>query len=374
MRRRVFLMGMGAAAGRAAAQPAGLVYQPLFDGTTLQGWTVHYGPSTAFYASGGEIIIHPSSGFPAWLGTNEDFENFDFRGEVFLKGWANGGIYLCAPRYGRPTECGFKINLFHKPDVRDADQAMGSIFPLVAPTKVNVRPNEWNSFRIRLDWPQLTVWINGERVQDVNCDHHPELRFRRRSGALGIESLSYPLRFRALEVARLPGRLAWDHLYFQPADLGQWEVLERGRFEALGDVLRADGLGYLATRNIYQDFEWQCYVRAAKHSNGGILFRAQQPADGYEIQLHDVEGAVYPTGSLYHYARCRPYPRIAPEEWFPLQIVVQGRRCVVRVNGDTVVDYSGLEKTAPGRLMIQAHQEGKWIEYREIRVRRLPAS
>ncbi len=346
--------------------------RPLFDGRTLAGWTVREGPESAFHAIDGAIAVHPGAGFPAWLSTVEEFENFDFSGEVLLKGWANGGIYFCAPRFGRPTECGFKLNLFHKPGVRDAAQAIGSIFPVIPPTAVNVRPNDWNAFRIRLDWPRLQVWMNGQMVQDLDCGQHPALRFRRRSGFLGIESLSYPLRFRALSVKPLPGRLAWDSLYREPADLAQWEVLEKGRFEALGEILRADGLGYLASRKIYQDFAFECYVRTAHHSNGGIIFRARnQRADGYEIQLHDVEGAVFPTGSLYGYARANPYPRIAPEQWFPLQLFVEGPRAVVRINGDTVVDYDRLENRDPGRLMIQAHQEGKWIEYREIRVRAL---
>ena len=40
------------------------------------------------------------------------------------------------------------------------------------------------------------------------------------------------------------------------------------------------------------------YIRASKHSNGGVLFRCDlKGTQGrhYEIQIHDVEGAVYPT-------------------------------------------------------------------------------
>jgi hypothetical protein len=345
----------------------------LFDRATLSGWRVIDGPDSAFHVVDGTIAIHPGSGHPAWLRTEREFENFDFRCEVFIQGWANGGLFFSAPLYGRPAECGFKINLFQKTDDLPVTESMGSIFPVVAPRKVNVRnKGEWNEVRVRLDWPSLQVWINGEMVHDLDCDAHPELRFRRRDGFLGIESLSYPLRFRNLTVQPLPSRTKWESLYRSPADLAHWTVTEKAKYEALGPVLRGDGLGNLATKEHFLDFELDCYIRASKHSNGGILFRSRsgKPDDPYEIQLHDVEGAVYPTGSLYHYARCRLYPRIEPERWFPLQLLVQGQRCVVRVNGDTVVDWTGLRQD-PGPIQLQAHEMGKWIEYQRIRVRRL---
>ena len=90
----------------------------------------------------------------------------------------------------------------------------------------------------------------------------------------------------------------------------------------------------------------------------------------YEIQLHDVEGAHYATGSLYSIKRAA-YPRIEPEKWFLFQLMVQGRRCLVRINGDTVLEYDGLDNVEAGRIELQAHDAGRWIEYKEIKIRRL---
>lgn len=355
----------------AAQQPGRRL--PLFNGRDLTGWSVAEGPESAFIVRDGEIVIHEGANYPTWLKSAGQYENFDLQFEVFIKGWANGGFFFGAPEHGRPTECGFKLNLFQKKDSPPLAESMGAIFPDVAPLQVNVRnQGEWNQVRIRMDWPSLRVWINGELVQDLNCDTHPALRYKRRSGFLGIESLSYPLRFRAIEIEALPPREQWTNLYSGPSDLDKWELLEKARFEALGQVLRADGLGYLSTRESYGDFAFQCYVRASRHSNGGIIFRAEPQPSGkhYEIQLHDVEGAVYPTGSLYGFARCRPYPRIAAEEWYPLEVIAKGPLCVVRVNGDTVVEYNRLDRLEPGRIMLQAHQAGRWIEYKQIRVKR----
>ena len=85
--------------------------------------------------------------------------NFDFRGEFFIRGWTNSGIYLHAPEHGRNMWCGMKINIFHMVDAKPAPESMGSIFPIAAPLKVNVKnKGEWNTFRIQMDWPRLRAW------------------------------------------------------------------------------------------------------------------------------------------------------------------------------------------------------------------------
>ena len=331
------------------------------------------GPESAFYAKDGAIVVHQGSNYPTWLRTNQEYENFEFKCEVFIQGWANGGLFFCAPLYGRPTECGFKINLFQKQDDPPLAESIGSIFPVTAPKLVNVKnKGEWNSVRVLMDGPSLKVWINDALVQDLNLDAHPELRYKRRSGFIGIESLSYPLRYRNLQVRQLSSKKQnWTVLYEKPADLEKWTVIQKPIVEPLGDVLLTNGLGYLATKEKYRNFELDCYIRAAKHSNGGIIFRAhsEKTDDHYEIQLHDVEGAVYPTGSLYHYARCNPYPRIEAEKWYPFQLIVKDAQCIVRINGDTVVNYSNLKNLEAGTIMLQAHQNNKWVEYQRIRVR-----
>ena len=360
-----------------ATAPIASIYaqeSQLFDGKTLSGWTIEEGPQTAFYASEGAVNVHPGSNFPVWLRSPESYENFDWSGEVFLKDWANGGLFFCAPKHGPPTDCGFKLNIFHKNDQPPLKESVGSIFPVVAPSKVNVKgKGEWNQFRIRLDWPSLKVWWNGELIQDLNLDQHEELKYRLRSGYLGIESLSYPLRYRNFKISRLAGKQTWETLYSGPADMDKWFATEKASWESLGEVLRADGLGYLISKQRYQDFNFECFVRASKFSNGGILFRggndAREPR--YEIQVHDVEGAVYPTGSLYGLERARPYPRIQPEEWFLFQLCVKGKQCVVRINGETVVNCQKLERTEPGTILVQAHQKGSWIEYKGLRIQKL---
>jgi hypothetical protein len=377
MRRRDFLAATGSTpAFLAAAQTVGESgFVSLFDGRSLEGWSVCDGPETAFYVDEGAIVVHPSAGYPTWLRSARHYENFDFRGEFFVKGWIDSGIYLHAPEHGRNQYCGMKIHIFHQVDEKPAPESMGSIFPLVAPLKVNVKnKGEWNTFRIHMDWPRLQVWTNDELIQDLDVESLPELRHRLRSGYLGLESLSYPIRFRNLRVRELPSKIAWTPLYESPSDFQKWHVSDgKPLFQALGPVLYSDGLGHFATNEKFRDFELQMYIRHAWHHNGGVMFRTSgQGSRGrhYEIQLHDVEGAHYPTGSLYSYYRGL-YPRIEAEKWWLFQMRVKDATCMVRINGETVLEYHRLENLDEGPIELQAHDAGRYTEYKQILVRRI---
>lgn len=374
MNRRAFLAAAAAAPALLRAQPEE-GFTSLFDGSSLRGWTIREGPESAFYVRDGAIVVHEGSGYPTWLRSERQYENFDFRGEFFLKGWMDSGFYFHAPEHGRNTWTGFEVHLFHQLDEKPQPQSMGSIFPLIAPRKVNVRSKgEWNSFRVLMDWPRLRVWSNDEVVQDLDVESVPELRHRLRRGYLGFQSLSYPIRFRNLRIRELPAKEQWQTLYGSPEDFSKWHISEgKPKIEPLGEVLRADGLGHFATNEKFRDFELQTYIRHSRHHNGGVLFRTS--GDGlrgrrYEIQLHDVEGAHYPTGSLYFHKRAI-YPRIEPEKWWLMQLIVKGPSCIVRINGENVLEYDQLTDLEEGCIELQAHQTGRWTEFKQVRVKRI---
>ncbi len=112
-----------------------------------------------------------------------------------------------------------------------------------------------------MDWPSLRVWTNGELIQDLNVEDHPELRHRFRRGYLGLASLSYPIRFRNLQILELPSKDKKQVLYGSASNYDGWYVSEnKPNFQPLGRVLRGDGVGHLATKGTYRDFEVE-YVR-----------------------------------------------------------------------------------------------------------------
>src|SRR5436309_2819738 len=100
MNRRKFLTATAAGAVFAQAQSQDAAgFTSLFDGKTLQGWTICEGPESSFYVDDGSIVVHESGGFPAWLRSVGRYENFDFHGDFFMKGWVDSGIFLHAPEH-----------------------------------------------------------------------------------------------------------------------------------------------------------------------------------------------------------------------------------------------------------------------------------
>jgi hypothetical protein len=366
------VLGIGAACSTSLVRSAEPGFVSLFDGVSLAGWSVREGPESAFHVRDGAIAVHRSANFPAWLRSDKEYENFDFRGEFFLQGWMDSGIYLHAPLHGRNTWTGFEIKLFHQQEQQPTPYSCGAVFPLIAPRLVKVNnKGEWNTFRILFDWPRLSVWINGELVQDLDVETHPELRVRLRRGYLGFQSLSYPIRFRNLQIRELPAKENWQALFVTSGDLANWTITDaKPRYEAIGGVLRLEGLGDIGTKELFRDFELHCYIRTSRWHNGGVLFRGGPGRQRYEIQLHNVEGAHFPTGSLYHYKRA-VYPRIEDEKWWLMQLLIKGRAALVRINGETVLEYDALENREPGPIALQAHAEGTWAEFKNIRVKRL---
>lgn len=376
IRRRSFVpLAAATLAGPAYSQPAhpSAGWTSLFDGSSLNGWTIVDGFESQYYAADGAICLAAHAAFPAWLRSARQYENFELEGEFFIQGWTDAALYLHAPEHGQPSKSGFQIKVFHQVNNPPTPYSVGSVFPTVAPSKINVKAG-WNPFRILMDWPVLRVWINGETVQDLNLDSVPELKDRLRAGYLGIGGASTPCRFRALRVRELPSKQAWITLYESPADLeANWQVSEgKPEFQALGPVLRSAGLGHLATKLKFRDFQFQMYARTCAQHNAGVIFRSTgrgiPNAQSNEIQIHNVEEAHFPTGSLYHIKRAI-YPRIEDEKWFFFQLDVQGKSVRVRINGDLVMEYDQLDNLTEGFIELQAHRRGYWGEYKHIRVR-----
>jgi len=349
-------------------------FTPLFDGRSLNGWGVQDGPDSAFYVQDGSIIVHPGANFPTWLRSAKQYENFDFRGEFYLRGWMDSGIYLHAAEHGRAPWTGFNVKLFHQAEEKPTPYSCGALFPLLAPKQVKVNnKGEWNTFRILFDWPRLQVWMNDAQVQDVNVESNNELKYRLRRGYLGFESLSYPIRFRNLRIKELPNKEQWHNLYASPSDLDQWMVSDgKPVFQPIGETLRLEGLGHIATKAKYRDFEFHSYIRTSRWHNGGVIFRSTgggtRAKAHYEIQLHNVEGAHFPTGSLYHFKRA-VYPRIEDEKWWLFQLMAKGPNCMVRINGETVLEYDRLENVDEGSIELQAHANGTWCEMKQVKIK-----
>lgn len=356
------------------ADPAG--FTPLFAAEGFAGWVPEAGAS--FTNRDGVITSTGKADYPAWLRSEEDFENFELRFEFKTGNYGEGGVFLHAPLHGRNSRVGFEVQL--SDDVRDPGPVVistGAIFGAVPPLKQAARPlGEWNQVEILFDWPTLKVTLNGEVVQDLNVEENPDLRYRLQSGYLGLQDRGKQIAFRNVEIKRLPGKEQWQTL-FNGRSFDGWSILqpEGAEWKREGkDLVASDGNGYLVSEQEWQDFELQTYVKSSPLANGGIFFRWKSlvPKDrGNEVQIEDIPDSNNPTGSVYDLAFANKFP-ITPGEWYLMQIRVEGPRAVIRVNGEMVAETDQLQIIRPGHIALQMHSRDAWIRFQEIKLKMLP--
>lgn len=152
----------------------------------------------------------------------------------------------------------------------------------------------------------------------------------------------------------------------------------------------------------FKDFELKARVKTFPGANSGIYFHTEYqdegwPDKGYECQVNSTHKDPKKTGSLYAVKNIivlqegQKPPKggeheerdAAPStdgEWFDYHISVKGKNIVIKVNGETTVDYTepeGGPGAAPGRILdagtfaIQAHDPDSEVHYESFAVKPL---
>lgn len=361
-----------------ADSPTAEGFVSLFNGKDLSGWVKE--GNCGFSVQDGVIYCDATGDYPTWLRTEGTYENFVLRLEFQTRRHGEGGVFLHAPKHGRNSKVGFEIQL--SDDTRNAIPAVistGAIFGAVPPIRHNTNKlGDWNQVEITFDWPMLRVVLNGEIVQELNVEQNPELRYRLRNGYLGLQDRQRKTWYRNIYVKKLPDSKAeqeWKPL-FNGTDFTGWNMEQKGdakwKIED-GAIVAEDGNGYVLTNEAYENYELRTYIKATPYVNGGIFLRWNKPVDderGYEIQIEDVPDSNNPTGSIYDIVRALD-PPLRGNEWYLMQIFLQNNHCVIRVDGQTVVDTDKLSLVRPGPIALQMHKTKGSIAFKDIAIRPL---
>ncbi len=155
--------------------------------------------------------------------------------------------------------------------------------------------------------------------------------------------------------------------YVPPKGVGKWKVVD-GAITCEGD-----GSYLHSERGDFGDFHLRAEVKINAAGNSGIYVRASMPVtpDGdYEAQITNLASQPHQTGSLYGLVKVSESP-VPPDTWFTHEIIVQGKRIRVLVNGKTTVDYTeprpGLR--AAGHLALQHLDGNTRVQFRKIEIK-----
>ncbi len=158
--------------------------------------------------------------------------------------------------------------------------------------------------------------------------------------------------------------------------------LEEGAFVANGT---RSHLYYVGDPKPFVNFELQLDVMTGPVSNGGIyIHTAWQetgfPKAGYEIQVNQSHGDWRKSGSIYAVNDVKEV-YVKDNEWYRYNIIVEGKRIIVKLNDKVVNDWTEEADRKPGKdvtrilssgtFALQAHDPKSVVKYKNIQVRRL---
>jgi hypothetical protein len=179
---------------------------------------------------------------------------------------------------------------------------------------------------------------------------------------------------------------AWISL-FDGKSLEGWKASEaKDSWKVENSAIVGNGkprshLFYVGPEAPFKNFELMVDCWTEPGSNGGIYFhtRFQEnnwPRYGYETQVNNTHSDWRKTGSLYGIRDVRGSPA-KDRQWWTQHIIVQGKRVVIKVDGETMVDFTepdnprGTRRIDEGTFALQAHDPKSVVRFKNIRVKKL---
>ncbi len=141
-----------------------------------------------------------------WL-KKGDYRDFEAEFEYKVAKGGNSGFYFHVGDRKSPVAKGIEVQIYDSgskpPGARLSDHDSGGIIPGIPPTKNTAKPaGEWNRMKVVCKGNKVTVYLNGEVVNDVPLDS-PSIKSRPRSGSIGFQDHGLPLWLRNIRVREL---------------------------------------------------------------------------------------------------------------------------------------------------------------------------
>lgn len=185
----------------------------------------------------------------------------------------------------------------------------------------------------------------------------------------------------------------WIEL-FNGKNLDGWKVsenttsfkVENGEIKVAGPRAHAFYEGEVGNHD-FKNFELIVEVKTLPKANSGIFFHTAYqengwPNKGYEVQVNQSHTDWRKTGSLYSFNDVKDV-YVNDGEWYTEHIIVKGDQVIVKINGETVMEYiesedknrpenAGEKKIDRGTIALQAHDLGSVIYFRSVKIKILP--
>jgi hypothetical protein len=151
-----------------------------------------------------------------------------------------------------------------------------------------------------------------------------------------------------------------------------------GMIVVFGDRAHLFYEGPIGNHN-FKNFEFKAQVMTTPGSNSGMFIHTAYqeegwPSKGYEIQVNNTHTDWRKTGSVYGVQDVKEAPA-KDNEWFTEQIIVEGKKITVKINGKTINEYMVPEvggRLSSGTVALQGHDPKSKVYYKDVMVKILP--
>ena len=361
-------------------------FVPLFNGKDLTGWRSPPKQPGDWRVKDG-ILIGAGAPFDGLYTTRSDYKNFHLRMEARINDGGRGAVFSRGP-FGPMTPpvnplrpIGFQA---HIDNTNNLPNRTGSL-TLRKPNGVTtlgyqsfLPPGAWFTLEVLAQDNRVTIKVNGKTAASLL---DKDQQFTSGAIALFLEKPGSVMEFRKIEIkeqqfAAAPPPPPVDGFVplFNGKDLTGWKPHSQqpGEWRVVNGVLTgfSKGNGHLfTTRDDYRDFHLRVEARAKEGKAGGVRFRYSLDLQGYETTLNSRSG-----GMIHIRKGGEPIRNLGqlltlpPSEWTTLEIIAQGNRLQLKVNGKTTVDAVD-EKNAftNGRICLYDFKES--IEFRRIEIK-----
>ena len=379
---RFILLLVAAAATLSAADSS---FVPMFDGKTLNGWTVCNGKAT-YVVEKGEIVGTTAEGSPnSFLCTKKEYGDFVLEFETKTDPLLNSGVQIRSHRYAEANAAkkqekgrvhGYQVEIADEKSGASGgiyDEARRAWLHNIATDPVAskaFKDNQWNRYKVEAIGDTMKVWING--VACANLVDSMDL-----TGFIALQVHSYKgdkpaqVRWRNIRIQDL-GRHVWKPLWDGKTMTG-WTPRGGGEFTIEEGAIHArsvDGderIGYLVSDQSWGDSTTRLQFKMVKGNSGYFVRSDKTNLAAYEVEIDESKG----TGGFWETGPGGRKWVTGPEdnggavgsEWNEMTASLHGHRIVFHVNGRTTLNLP--DDTAgrvDGHIALQTHGSKKPTE------------
>jgi hypothetical protein len=399
-------------------------FESLFDGKTLNGWTLVGKKGDGYGVKDG--VLYCAQGGGGNLFTEKEFSDFVLRFEFKLDAGANNGLGVRCPLVAaEPSYLGMELQILEDShpkytNLRPA-QYHGSLYDVVPAKRGALKPpGEWNFQEVTAKGRRITVRVNGMVILDANINdvHDPEVLRKhpgllRDKGHIGFLGHNDYCEFRNIQIKELPkarlnnsapegftrlfsGRdlTGWKGSVADPPNRAKMAPEELIAAQAMADqemlahwravdgVLVFDGKGKnLCTARDYSDFELLVDWKIEALGDSGIYLRGSPQVQIWDREDRRGNPKRLGSGGLYNNKKNPSEPLGLADhvvgDWNTFRIVMVGDKVHVYLNDRLVVRDTTLENYwqpdlpiyPMGQIELQNH--GNNLYFRNVYVREI---